>query len=256
MNEHTALKPVSGHSTKGVRSFFGPIIGSFYILVFSLAAALPVGAQNDVHVGRNLFDHLLVKSKEAIPRIDRSEIEGSPYLNDSFTLAMVLTTDAIVHNLPVKYDIYNDLMEFKDRDQVFLLDPSPKIQKILLEKQTFVVEPYDHDGKFGPGYFILLDSVKVKLLQKKVIRFQELQPAKALQTQNTPAKYVPMPDKFYYRIGTEEAKPINNLKKMIAQFPSHQKALLAFANRRNLGKTKEDLLQLWEYYHGLEERPN
>lgn len=256
MKDKSDLQQASGRAARSGWDCFGPAFRTLIILGFGLGITAPIQSQNDVHVGRNLFDHLLVKSKEAIPRIDRSEIQGSPYLNDSFTLAMVVTTDAIVHNLPVKYDIYNDLMEFKDREQVYLLDPSPKIQKILLEGQTFVVEPYDHDGRFGPGYFILLDSGSIKLLQKKVIRFQELQPAKALQTQNTPAKYVPMADKFFYRKGTEEAKPVYSIKKMIAQFPGHQKALLAFANRRNLGKTKEDLLQLWEYYHGLEERPN
>ncbi len=227
------------------------------VLLVTGLAVIPsvIQAQNDVIVGRNIMDHLLYKSKHAINRIDRSEIQGSPYLNDSFTLAMVMTSEAVVHNLPMKYNVYEDVMEFQDNDQLYLLDPSVNIQKIEMNENTFTVEPYEHNGKLTPGYFILLGTGKVKLLLKKGIRFQEAQAAKAMEAQNKPAKYVSAPDQFYFRVNTQEALPITNIKKMIAQFPDHQKSLQSFADRRKLGKNKEDLLKLWEYYNSLTDQP-
>ena len=244
-------KPASGF-------FSFPLIKAVgLILVVTGLAGNPsmIQAQNDVIVGKNIMDHLLYKSKQAINRIDPSEIQGSPYLNDSFTLAMVMTSDAVVHNLPMKYNVYEDVMEFQDNDQLYLLDPSVKIQKIEMNENTFTVEHYEHNGKLTPGYFILLGTGKVKLLLKKGIRFQEAQAAKAMEAQNKPAKYVSVPDQLYFRVNAQEDLPITNIKKMIAQFPDHQKSLLSFADRRKLGKNKEDLLKLWEYYNGLDAQP-
>lgn len=230
--------------------------GGLLLLITGLSGMFSIiQAQNDAVVGRNIMDHLLYKNKYASNRIDLSDIEGSPYLHDSFTLAMVTTSEAIVLKLPMKYNIYEDIMEFQDKERLFLLEPSAKIQKIEMYENTFTVEPYEHEGKLTPGYFILLGTGKVKLLLKKGVLLQEAQAAKAMEAQNKPAKFEPVPDQFYFKAGTREAMPITNLKKMIAQFPDHQKSLLSFSDRRKLGKKKEDLLKLWEYYNGLDAQP-
>ncbi len=245
--------------TKPATGFFSHRLlkaGRLVLLFTGLSGLLSIiQAQNDAIVGRNIMDHLLYKNKYASNRIDRSDIEGSPYLHDSFTLAMVTTSEAVVLKLPLKYNIYEDVMEFQDKERLFLLEPSAKIQKIEMIENTFTVEPYEHEGKLTPGYFIHLETGKVKLLLKKGVRFQEAQAAKAMEAQNKPAKYETVPDQFYFKAGTREALPITNVKKMIAHFPDHQKSLLSFADRRKLGKKKEDLIKLWEYYNGLEVQP-
>lgn len=211
-----------------------------------------IQAQNDAAIGRNIIDHLLYKNKYAINRIDRTDIEGSPYLHDTFMPALVTTSEAIVLKLSLKYNMYEDVMEFQDKERLFLLEPSAKIQKIEMNEHTFTVEPYEHEGKLIPGYFILLGTGKVKLLLKKGVLFLEAQAAKAMEAKNKAARYEAAPDQFYFRAGTRETQPITHVKKMIAHFPDHQTSLLSFAERRKLGKNKEDLLKLWDYYNGLD----
>lgn len=207
--------------------------------------------------GANLKDHLLINDKEAVPRMDIEDVQGSRYENDSFLLSTVETLKDTFYNVPMRYNIFEDVIEFKDNtNQLFLLDPLMTIKKVTIDDLVLVVRPYNLDGQIKTGFFILLSDGKVNLLSKKIIKFQPLIPAKALQYENTPAKFLNAPDQYYARIGNNPAVLINKLKKTIELFPDHQKSLLSFADRRKLGKNKEDLLKLWEYYNSLTDQPN
>jgi len=202
--------------------------------------------------GFNLSDHLLMNNKEAIRRMDVEDVDGSRYENDSFKLSMVVTQKDTFYDVPMKYNIFDDLVEFKDKGVVYLLDPLMIVKKIHIDKLELVVDLYEVDGQTKTGFFIPLDDGKVKLLSKKVIKFQQMQPAKALQAANTPAKFIKSPDEFYLRIGNNPAVQINKVKKAIEMFPDHQKSLLSYADRRKISVKRDELIALWAYYNSLD----
>lgn len=214
------------------------------------------GQRSGGQTGANLKDHLLINDKEAVPRMDIEDVLGSRYENDSFQLSMVETLKDTFYDVPMRYNIFEDVVEFKDnKDRLLLLDPLMTLKKVTINDLVLVVRPYNLDGQIKTGFFVLLSDGKVELLGKKIIKFQPLIPAKALQYENTPAKFLNAPDQYYARIGNNPAVLINKLKKTIALFPDHQKSLLSFVDRRKLGKNKEDLLKLWEYYNSLQDQP-
>jgi hypothetical protein len=203
--------------------------------------------------GANLKDHLLINDKEAIPRMDIEDVEGSRYANDSFQLGAVETVKDTFYNVLMRYNIFEDVIEFKDnKGQLFLLDPLMTIKKVAIDQLVLVVQPYDVDGQIKTGFFTLLSDGKIKLLSKKIVKFEPLQPAKALQASNTPAKFIASPDQYYTRMGNNPAVKINKLKKTIELFPDHQKSVMSFADRRKLGVKRNDLIDLWAYYNGLD----
>jgi len=203
--------------------------------------------------GANLKDHLLINDKEAVPRMDIEDVEGSRYEDDSFQLSTVETLKDTFYNVLMKYNIFEDVIEFKDnKGQLFLLDPLMTIKKVTINDLVLVVQPYNEDGRIKTGFFTLLSDGKVKLFSKKIVKFEPLQPAKALQASNTPAKFIASPDEYYTRMGNNPALQINKLKKTIETFPDHQKSVLSFADRRKLGVKRDDLIDLWTYYNALD----
>lgn len=205
-----------------------------------------------VMIGNNPADRLLIMKKAAAPKTDLSDIEGTMYARDSFISGYVVTEKDSFYNLPMKYNIYVDEVEFELRDQLHILEPGVHLKKIQIDHLTLVVEPYQYMDQIKLGYFTLLADGKVKLLSKKVVRLQEMQLAKAMTYKNTPAKFIAEPDEFYIRVGNQPAVKIHKLKKALELFPDHQKSVLSYADRRNLTIKKNDLVGLWNYYNGLD----
>ena len=166
-------------------------LGVFMLFIFSAA-----GAQQ----GMNLFDHMLIKLSEKTLYGDpaQEKVVGTPYLSEDFVIGDVYDNKGKYAGVPMRYNIYEDQIEFKQNGQLYILDPQPKIKKVDLDHRTFVVSQYEYRGKTRPGYFFLLDSGKVILMSKKVVTYREQQPPKALESGPTPAKFSKSQDVFFY----------------------------------------------------------
>ena len=203
-------------------------------------------------IGNNPADRLLIMKKAVTPKTDFDDIQGSMYATDSFSPGMVVTDKDTFYQLPMKYNVYEDVVEFQYRDQVYIIEPAAHIKKIQNDQMTLVVEPYEYNGKVKPGFFTELAGGKMKLLSKKVIEFEEMQLAKAMKYTNTPAKFVAGPDQYFSRVGNQPARQITKLKKTLELFPDHQKSVMSYASRRKLSVKKQDLVGLWTYYNSLD----
>lgn len=224
-----------------------------WIMILTMGFAFIVesaGAQNQINSGRNMADHILIRKKAGKMKVDIDDVEGSRYENDSFRLGTVLTDKLQFDNVLLKYNLYEDHVEFKDNGQVFIIDPEAKVQKVTIGNLNLVMDAYKSEGKIKPGYYNVLDTGRIKLLAKDAVILIEPQPAKAFQP-FVPAKFERAPTTFYYKIDKAEPKPITSIKKLIAEFPDHQKSLTSFSNRRKISVNQEELIQLWEYYHSL-----
>jgi hypothetical protein len=143
-------------------------------------------------------------------------------------------------------------VEFKQNGQNYILDPEPRIKKVVFDGKNFVVLKYEYRGKAQYGYLELLDSGKIMLLAKKTILYREWQAAKALESEPTPAKYTRAGDVYFYKIGDGEVQMAKSLKKVLETFPDKQTELSAFVKKEKLDvKSEEGLKQLFQYYNSL-----
>ncbi|WP_276370694.1 hypothetical protein [Chryseolinea sp. H1M3-3] len=183
------------------------------------------------------------------------KIEGSPYLDDKYVDGEIFFGEANkVANtkVPVRYNIYQDLMEYQQNGKALALDPSNKIKKVHLGENTFVVEKYELNGKTKYGFLSVLDSGKVMLLSKKMIKFQQALKGRALDGGDQPAKYSRMSDAYFYKIGDGELRQVGNLKELISTFPDKQEELSQYARQEKISPKKEaELLKLIRYYNSL-----
>lgn len=218
------------------------------LLVFTVAAS---GQQQ---VGLGLDDFLLVKmAKKTYGEESVEKYNGTPYRNASFVNGDVYINKGRYSGLAMRFDVFNDYIEFKKDNQVYILDPDLKIQKVTIGAEVFVVQEFPFKGKNKVGYLSLLDSGKAVLMAKHVIAYREAQAPKALESQGTPAQYTAMPDVFYIKIGNGKLKEIESLKKMIEEFPDKENELSEFAKKEKISvRKKDELIKLIKYYNALQ----
>ena len=143
-------------------------------------------------------------------------------------------------------------MEYQQNGKALVLDPSTKIKRVRLGESTYIVEKFEFDGKTKYGFLNLLDSGKVTLVAKKVVKYQEPIKGRALDGGDVPAKFSKSSDAYYYRIGNGELQEVENIKDMIASFPDKQEELKQFAKKEKISpKKEEELVKLVRYYNSL-----
>lgn len=201
--------------------------------------------------GMDLKDHMLIKLNKDNDRSVKN-FEGSPFLSEEFVTGQVFTSGKKFTNVPIRYNIFNDQMEFRQNELTYALYPESRISKVILGSETYVVEQYEIKGKMTYGYLTRIDSGQLTVLSKKVVRFTDAQEAKALESSNKPAKFTRAADVYYYKIGNGEVTKVGSLKNLIESLPDKQNEVAVYAKKERLSvKAEEDLKKLATYYNSL-----
>lgn len=195
---------------------------------------------------------LISVSASIAQQASAQKIEGTPYLDEKYVDGEIYFGESARTKAPVRYNIYQDLMEYQQNGKALVLDPSAKIKKVQMGDITFIVEKLTLDGKTKYGFLNLLDSGKVTLFSRKMMRYQAPLKGRALDGGDQPAKFSKMSDLYFYKIGTGELQEVGSLKDLIASLPDKQDEIKLYAKQEKLSPKKEDeLRKLIQYYNSL-----
>lgn len=219
-------------------------------IVLSVEAQL---ANDMLNSGSNIMGLMLDNLRERnLYGENEAPYDGSPYHNNEFLKGQLQKNNTVYVNLDLRYDIFNDLVEFKRGDRALIIDPDHQIKRVEIGEDRFVVKRYDFRGEAKWGFLLELDSGKASLYARKMVSYRRAVQAQALQAEGTPAKYVNLPDIFYFQVGDDQVTKVDNTKKMIQGFPDKQDELNAFAKKEKISRKKaEDLIKLFQYYNSL-----
>lgn len=192
-----------------------------------------------------------ITNNQLLEGTKKYDAEGSPYLQDDFIMGEIFANDGKAPRIMLRYNIYEDHMEFQQGETFYALKPEKSVDKVRLGVQVFVVEEYPYKGKSKVGYLQRLDSGKVILLAKKGIDLSEAQQPSAMKYTITPAKFSRTADIYYYRIGNEIMK-VESVKKIIASLPDHQEEVSKFVKENSVSvKDEGELTKLFKFYNSL-----
>ncbi|HEY4655131.1 MAG TPA: hypothetical protein VIH22_11495 [Cyclobacteriaceae bacterium] len=178
-------------------------------------------------------------------------INGSPYLNEAYEQGVIHYSNK-TYKVPIRYNAFQDLIEYQQSGRAMALDPNPAVLKVTLGNSLFVPQKYESDGKSRFGYFEVLDSGKVTLFSKKRITFLPAKEGGALDGSDQPAEYKRAADVFFYKIGDGPLQEIDNIKSFIASLPDKQEELTRFAKKEKISHRKEkEIIRFVEYYNSL-----
>ncbi len=219
--------------------------------LISIASLLNFSASMAQQASANLADLNSKVTTNATVEGKASDIEGTPFLDDNFVQGEVYV-GAKRTVVPVRYNIFQDWIEYQQAGQTLVLEPNKTIEKVRIGDQTLVAEKFEFKGKLKYGYLSLIDTGKVVLLSKKIVRYFPVQKGKAFDGRDLPAKYVKGVDVFFYRIGDGPLQEIDNLKSLIASLPDKQEEMKQYVKKEKISVKKEqELIQLMRYYSTL-----
>lgn len=175
--------------------------------------------------------------------LTEKDIAGSPYLSNEFIFGLVMTNDNVTYaGIPLRYNIFNDEMEFKISDDTILSITNPEIIKeIKFGDESFIYHKVNN--KKG-GYYSLRCTGKVQLLAKYKIIFN---PAKEPEPYKEATPPTFSKKSTTYCIKLEDADPvlINNNKDIENAFGKESDEILGIIKKNKLNVKKEkDLIQL------------
>ena len=181
-----------------------------------------------------------------------SQIKGSPYLNDEFFFGSIYTVDKQRYSdIPLRYNIYNDDLEFKTPAGEIQALATPEIVELAVFGSTQMVYLSYKSKTIKKGFFILMEKGKASLYSKPGVMFKEATTPGAYKDPEPP-KFVRKSDEYYLQFESEPAVLIGNKKDLMAAFPDNQNKIKSFISKNKIKPNKpEDLTELVKYYNSL-----
>jgi hypothetical protein len=182
-----------------------------------------------------------------------ADINGSPYLNDEFIIGTLYTVHKIQYaDIPLRYNIYNDNLEFKTPSEEIQALAAPEIiEKAVIGETLLTNSPYLFSGKIKKGFFIIIEQGKASLYAKPgVVFLPATQPAAYKDAE--PSKFAKKPEEYFIRIETGPAQLVTSKKNLISIFPDNQDKTEIFISKNKIKTNKhESLKELVKYYNSL-----
>lgn len=183
-----------------------------------------------------------------------SEIEGSPHEIGDFIDGEVITKSELKYvNVPLRFNIYANEMEFKTEEGTVLFLATPEIiDYIIIGDNKYIYAPYAVGSRLLRGYFKILTEGKASLLVKQNVTLRNAEPPQPYKDAQ-PAMFLKMQDEFYVRIAPAEANKVSNKKELLSILKDKGKEIDDFQKKnRTRFNRSDDLVKLIEYFNSIQ----
>lgn len=219
-------------------------------LLSTAASAQNVMTQSLVDFYR---DFKTAQFTEGLGRAER-EIMGSPHENPDFVPGIVETTSNVRYeNIPLRFNIYSNEMEFKTEEGQVLVFATPEVLEFIeIDGMKYVYAPYNIGNKLMRGYFKVITDGKASLLLKQNVSFKPAELPQAYKDAE-PARFIRTSDDYYLRLGKEEAHRITNKKELLNILNNKSKEMDSYLSKNKIRFNRsEDLKSAIDYYNSLD----
>ncbi len=228
-----------------------------FILLFFSSTMLNIAfAQSDIYQIRQAMDFFRLnqlQTGELKNFLTEKDISGSPYLQDEFANGTVYTTTKQQFvDIPLRYNIYNDQMEFKTPDNKIQAMASPEtVERIKFNNIEMIYVPFSNVKKIRKGFFRVVEKGNASLLSRSEVIFKDAEEPGAYK-EAVPPRFQRKPDSYYVKVGEEQAKRVNSKKELVGLFPAHKNELTSYIKKNKVKTNKEEsLIALVRYYNSL-----
>lgn len=190
-------------------------------------------------------------SGSAIDQSRYETIAGSPYMAEEFAEGEVIINDSIRHGkVPLRYNIFTDKMEFKNRhDQFMEVDYSAGQFSFLLNAHQFEVLEYKDKGKSQNGHLELLVDGKIRLYRKYNMLFEKATKVRGFETA-LPDRFVMQDPTFLIAIADEVPETISKRKDLLQKLNQDDPKVEQYLNDNKLRmKSEASLVDLITFYN-------
>lgn len=193
--------------------------------------------------------HMRLKTVDKSVLEENVELEKKKYLFFNYNLAAVDDYDTKAY---VRYNIYNDEMEFvKDKSIYYLAKEVGR--RVVFAVPASIYKVYELNGELQ--FFKVLVEDKNSLIVKHRVRYVDAKVAKSGYDRAKPADYKRLKDEIYLVIGDKKMVKLSKKKKkeFFTSFGDKASEIKAYMKKNKLGyKSAEDLKKVVEYYNTIQ----
>jgi hypothetical protein len=217
---------------------FGQNVGDHGSLdgVFSFSTVLDMSP-----IAKNL------EKNKGMSEEEKKALLEKQYLTKNYSGALI---DDFKTTAYLRYNLYNDQMEFVKNDQIFYMkkEKGRKVRFTTLNQVYKVYELYG-DLEF---FLVKAEGEKASLLVKQEMRFVEPKKAQSNYAVDKKADFKRNKDQWYIAFGDKVVKAPSKKKEVPAVFGSQSKAIKDYIKKEKLNPKKEaDLAKIVNYYNTL-----
>jgi len=229
------------------------LLTSIFILSFVKIGFSQFGISYETRKAFELYNTSRIISGNAKNTLFDVDYTGSPYLKDEFVNGSIYSVQRIQYEeVPLRYNAYNDELEFKSPTEEILALANPDIvEKAVIGDTTLVYLHFLQANKTKKGFFIVLVEGKVSLYAKPDIFLKPATQPGAYKDPEPP-KFVRKSDEYYLKTENGQAQLIANKKELIAAFPDNRDKIENYISKNKIKTNKpESLTELVKYYNSL-----
>lgn len=181
-----------------------------------------------------------------------SDIKGSPYLEDEFEKGEVYYGGKyLVKDVSLRYNMFNDVMEFKNGKSIMNIDGSMNINKVIIGKDVFLSIKKSSVKSTPKGFVKLWNDQYPSIATKMQSEFFEKEDVQAF-AEPKPARFKRKMDENYLMINEGEFERVKSVKKLIQSLGDLQGELSTYAKKEKISSNDPaELAKLLSYYHSL-----
>ena len=182
-----------------------------------------------------------IAARNAIGGLTYQDISGSPFYSTGFIISTVFMKSGDSVALPLRYDLYQDEMEFKRNKQTLWIFKND-IRSIRLGDERLVPEP-DPDNRGKQTYFFVPETGLYSLYIRRKVEFAPYEPPQAY-ADALPNRFVPLPDEYYLKRDGNLVTRIINKRTLTDLLQDNKEALEYLKKAKVRINDATDLLEL------------
>ncbi len=176
--------------------------------------------------------------------------ECSMYFNDWTKASVTLTDGKYLSDRMVRYNIYNQQMEFVHEGDTAAFGDPEEISTVVLNGHEFIYRDFECEDEVNKGYFEVLVNGDCQLLLHRCIAFKYIEECSDPNTNFVKERYY-LSEKYFISENGETAILLPNKKKeIIVMFENSDKDIKTYIKEHKIKIYKEeDLKDLISYYN-------
>lgn len=179
------------------------------------------------------------------------DVEGSAYLNEEFINGTVaLNTGVIYSDIPLRYNVYNDLIEFRSTSgKVFNINNPEAINQLSIGNSKFIYTDCKLHKKSEKLFVEVISEAGVSLLKRHKMK---LNPPKEAETHKPAQPYmlVKMPSEYLIRKSDGTTQLFKTKKELLLLLSDKSEKIDELIKHQKLSVNNEnDLVAIVKYYN-------
>lgn len=181
--------------------------------------------------------------------LKEEQIAGSPYLDRQFISGLIIkTNNTEFRDIPLRYNIFNNTMEFKQKETILDIADPQTISRIILDNRVFVYAPYKAGKKIRLSYFQLLTEGKFQLLKMYKVAFKGSGEKLMVGDESNSNRFERLLPAYYLRYRNGMAHLIDSQKELIKILQPIPQEVIDFIQANSINtKNEKQLIDLIEY---------